>query len=211
MKTWKTIMKIIFGLLVTVCIFSFAKFLYLTELLDIQKIVLREGTFEVIDVDNEFEFGKLKNKPFNIVVRFYKNGGINYSSLFSASGLVSGKVPYAISIDLRDHNNDVLKKEIKQNSFMPAGGYTNEYFDWKLLQFDAKRGEKYKVNIIFRSDFKDFDKMRKELYVEQDYDSPSAVWWLVLQRVYLIVFIVTFVSSLIISLLFWRQNKWKGK
>lgn len=147
----------------------------------------------------------MKNKPFNIIVRFYKQAGINYSSLFS------GQVPYGIGIVLKDHKGDLIKKESKRNTMTPAGGYTNEYFDWTLLQFDAKRGEKYKVKIEFNSDFKDFDKMRKELYVEQDYDSPSAVWWLVLRRVYLIVFIVTFVSSLIISLLFWRQNKWKER
>lgn len=203
MKAWKIIGRIFFGLLVAVCIFSFVRFLSFTELLNIQKIVLRQGTFKVIDVDNEFEFGKLKNKLFNIVVRFYKQTGIDYPSLFS------GHVPYEISIVLRDHKGSLLRQEITRNTMTPAGGYTNEDFDWPLLQFNAKRGEKYKVNIIFRSNFKDFDAMRKDIYVEQDYDPPSAVWWFFFKRVYLIVFIITFIPVLIISLIYWQMKKRK--
>ncbi len=201
MKTWKTIGKIFFGLLITVCIFAFAKFLYFTELLDIQKIVLKEGTFKVSDIDNEFEFDKLKNKPFDIVVRFYKQADIRYSILFS------GKVPYVIDIELKDYRNEVVKRGIiNQDSRMPKA-YTNEYFEWTLMQFDAKKGEKYKVKIYFNSAFKDYDKLRKEIYVEQYYDHPSAVWWLFFQRVYLIVFVITFIPILIISLFYWRGKR----
>ncbi len=206
MKIWRMIGKFLFALLVGVCIFSFAKFLYFTELLDIQKIVLREGIFEVLDRDNEFEVDKLKNKPFDIVVRFYRQGDINYSSLFSDSGLTSGKVPYTIVIDLKDHKNEVIKTEIKQNSFMPAGGYTNAYFEWTLMQFNAKRGEKYRIRITFKSDFKDFDKMKKEIYVEQHYDHPAKPFWHLFQRVFLIMFIITFIPILIIGLLHLRRK-----
>ncbi|MCL5421811.1 MAG: hypothetical protein M1461_04995 [Nitrospirae bacterium] len=201
MKAWKIIGRILFALLVAVCIFSFAKFLFFTGLLDIQKIVLREGIFKVSNIDNEFEFDKLKNKPFDIVVRFYKQADVRYSILFS------GKVPYEIDIELRDYRNEIVKRGIiNQDSRMPKA-YTNEYFEWTLMQFDAKKGDKYKVKINFNSAFKDYDKLRKEIYVEQYYDHPSAVWWLFFQRVDLIVFLITFIAILIIGLFYWRGRQ----
>ena len=41
----------------------------------------------MINKENEFEFGNLRNKLFNIVLRFYKEEGTDYS------GLYSGEVP----------------------------------------------------------------------------------------------------------------------
>lgn len=203
MNARKIIGKIIFGLLITICTLSFALFLYFTELLDIQKIVLKEGIFKVIDEEHEFEFDKLRNKPFDIIVRFYKGEGTNYSSLFS------DQVPYAIDIELRDHKNGVIKRDtFAHGNFMPKS-FTNKYFEWTLMQFNAQKGGKYKVKFIFNSDYKQFDTMKKEFYVQQYYDPPSKPWWHLFQLIFLIIFVITFLPILIISLLYWRRKRRK--
>lgn len=157
----------------------------------------------MINEKNEFEFDKLKNKPFDVIVRFYKQEGINYVGLFS------GKVDYAIQTELKNHKNRVIKRNtIEPGNFMPKG-FTNEYFEWTLMRFDANQWEKYKVKIIFDSGFNDFDTMKKEIYLEQHYDRPSAVWWFALRPFFLIIFIITFIPILIMGLISWRRKKEK--
>lgn len=201
MKIWKIIWKIVFGLLLIVCLLSLVYFLWFTNLLDIQKVSLKEGRFDMINKENEFEFGNLRNKLFNIVLRFYKEEGTDYS------GLYSGEVPYAIDIELRDEGNKSIRKEVKKSSFMPAGSYGDKYFQWTLVQFDAEKGKKYKVKIVFSSDNKNYDAMKKEIFVQQDYDYASMPYWYLFQRVFLVVFIATLVPVLITGFIMWRKKK----
>ena len=202
MNTWKIIKESVLGLLITVCFLSFALFLYFTELLNIQKVSLKEGVFAVINQKNEFEFGDLRNKSFNIVMRFYREEGSDYSRY---SSLFSGEVPYAFDIELKDQENKIIKKDTFNRNSISAG-HGNEYFEWTLMRFNAEKGEKYKVKIVFSSDNKNYDIMEKEIYVQQDYDYAAKPFWYLFQRVFLVVFIATLLPILIIGLIYWREN-----
>lgn len=202
MNTWKIIKESVLGLLITVCFLSFALFLYFTELLNIQKVSLKEGVFAVINQKNEFEFGDLRNKSFNIVMRFYREEGSDYSRY---SSLFSGEVPYAFDIELKDQENKIIKKDTFNRNSISAG-HGNEYFEWTLMRFNAEKGEKYKVKIVFSSDNKNYDSMKKEIYVQQDYDYAAKPFWYLFQRVFLVVFIATLLPILIIGLIYWREN-----
>lgn len=203
MSTWEIIKKSVLGLLITVCFLSFALFLYFTELLDIQKISLKEGIFTVINKENEFEFGNPRNKLFNIVVRFYREQGSDYSSY---SSLFSGQVPYTIDIELKDQENKIIKKDTFNRNSISAG-HGNEYFEWTLMRFNAEKGRIYKVKVFFVSDNKDFDAMKKEVYVQQDYDYAAKPFWYLFKHVFLVVFIVTLLPTLVIGFIMWRKKK----
>lgn len=204
MKMLKIIGKTVFALLIIVCLLSLAYLLYFTELLNIQKVVLKEGRFDVINREYEFEFSNLRNKMFNTVMRFYREQGTEYSNY---SSLFSGEVPYTIDIELKDQENKIIKKDtINQNSSIPAS-HGNEYFEWTLMQFNAKKGEKYKVRILFNSDKKAFDEMKKEIYIQQDYDYAAKPFWYLFQRTFLIIFIATLMPALIVGVILWRKKK----
>ena len=197
---FKIIKKILFGLLIAVCLLSFGIFIYFTELLDIQYVVLKKGSFNLMDKENEFEFGNLRNKMFDIIIKFYKEKDTDYSNLFL------GQIPYTINIMLKDRNNMIIKRNaIGSDNTMPKS-LSNDYFEWTLMHFQAERGKKYKVSVYFSSDYKNFDTMEKEIYVEQHYDHPSAPLWGLFQRGFFIIFLITLILNLLIAFIILKKH-----
>ena len=148
MKIWKIIWKIVFGLLLIVCLLSLVYFLWFTNLLDIQKVSLKEGRFDMINKENEFEFGNLRNKLFNIVLRFYKEEGTDYS------GLYSGEVPYAIDIELRDEGNKSIRKEVKKVALCQREVMGINIFSGHWCNLMRKRGKSIKLKLSFQATIK---------------------------------------------------------
>lgn len=153
-------MKRCLGPLIILCIVFLIPVLHFNNLLAIHKVVVHEGIFNITKNANDYVFDNLRSYTYNIFLRFYKDKDVNYSNLFME------KVPYIVEIELIDSKNNVIKKEtINQNSRI-QGGFANDYFEWRLMFFLAKRGERYRLRIICNSDFEPFDTMKKTIYVE---------------------------------------------
>ncbi len=201
MTITRVVKIIIFILLIVVCLSSFVLYIYHTNKLDIKKISLKTGIFELSNKAYEFNFNGLTGDGYNVALKFYHDKDIDFSEL------AENKIQYTINAELRDIENNLLKSDvINQNSRIHESG-SQEYLAWYFLPFSAERWKKYKLKVDFQSDNKFFDKMAKEIYVEEIYDSASAPWWTLLQRISLIVFIITLLPILIIGLLWLKKVK----
>ena len=197
----KGIKTVIFILLIMACSFSFISYAYFTNKLNIKKVIFKKGIFELSNKAYEFNLDGLTSDDYNVALKFYHDKDIDFSEL------AENKIQYTINTELRDVENNLLKSDvINQNSRIHEGG-SQEYLVWYFLPFSAERWKKYKLKMEFQSDNKFFDKMAKEIYIEEIYDFASAPWWALFQRISLTVFIITLLPLLLISLIYWLKKK----
>jgi len=88
-----------------------------------------------------------------------------------------------------------------------SGRIAQDYFEWRLLSFDSERGKKYKFKMTFKSNDMRFDQVKKEIYIEEDYDYAALPWWALFRLIFLSIFIVTFIPLLIIGILSVRKRR----
>ena len=201
MTITRAVKIIIFILLIAVCLFSFVLYKYHTNKLDIKTISLKKGVFDLSNRVYEFSFNGLENGRYNIVLKLFRERNIDFSML------AERKIKYAINIELRDIENNLLKSDSSTQDSKIHEGWANEYVELYFMPFIGEMEQKYSLKIAFQSDNDFFDKMTKEIYVEEIYDSASAPWWALLQRISLIVFIITLLPILIIGFLWLKKVK----
>ena len=188
-------------LLIVACLSSFVLYIYHANKLDIKKISLKAGIFDLSNKVYEFSFNGLKNGRHNIVLKLFRERNIDFSIL------AERKIKYTIKLELRDIKNNLLKSDVITQDSKIHEGWSNEYVELYFLPFIGEKRQKYSLKIAFQSDNDFFDKLTKEIYVEEIYDSASAPWWALFRRISLIVFISTFFPLLIISLIYWLKKK----
>lgn len=200
MKIRKTILIFALILLSIVSLFSFVSYLYYSGRLNIQKVVLKSGVFDLSNKGYEFSFSNLKECKHNIILRFFREKE-NDSNTKYRDG-------YTINAELRDqYNNLLMSNSINRNGRVPER-WSQEMFERYLISFNAEKGKKYKFKILFKSSDPFFNKVAKEIYVREDYDSAAMPWWYLFRLIFLIVFIFTLLPVLIIGVMLWRK---KGK
>jgi len=181
------------------CVISILFYIHISFLLDIQRIDLKKGAFPLKDNTYEFDFVSPSNDKYNAILRFYHQRNQDFINRSAED-----KINFTINAELITLDGDVYDKLIRsanldQNSDIPGGG-SQDYFEWYILSSYLNKGEKYRLRITFRSDEVFFTKMTKEIYIEEDYDIPSAVWWHLFRMVFLIIFVITLIIILIISI-----------
>lgn len=194
--------------LIALSILSLIPVLHFNNLLDIHRVIIRDGIFSITNKDTKLSFGKLRSDTYNLFLRFYPDEAM---TAIDHSNLAREKVPYSIDVELMDSKNNIVKREvINQNSRIQSSG-GNGYFEWRLMFFLAERGEQYRLRITYNSDFEPFDNMRKTIYVETPYDYASLPFWHLFRMGFFIIFLITFIPSVIIAIvLYKRTGRWNG-
>ena len=198
----KRIFKIIaYYIWITICFLSLFLGLFYTYLLDIEKVILKEGIFELINRTYEFDIKGATNDKYYIFLRFYRQKDIVFY------GLSEGKIKYSIDLELTDENNNLIKIEAIDETSLRSGRIAQDYFEWRLLSFDSEKGKKYKFKMTFKNNDIRFDQVKKEIYIEEDYDYAALPWWALFRLIFLSIFIVTFIPLLIIVILLVRKRR----
>jgi hypothetical protein len=194
---------IVLLILLCICVLSFSSFIYFTSKLDIKKVLLKEGAFELSDRTDEFNFYNPATGRYNVIIRFLHPTPVNNDFV---DRLIKKKVKYTVNVELRSKENKLIKAEtVNQDTRIQSVG-SQKYFEWYLLSFDGEKGEKYNVKIAFQSDDAFFNKVGKEIYVEEDFDHAAAIYWTLFKFISLMIFILSILTLLILGFLSLRKR-----
>lgn len=195
--------------LTVVCLYSLYAIITMTEYLNIDKVMLKEGIFDIVGKTYEFNFDNLGNKEYNVMMEcIHPSPQDERYSSFTNNIFWKG-INLSADIELLDSHNTVLKKERmvpgSQHRIL-VEGFVSESFALIIFKFSAKRGENYSLKIAFREGDEIINKLFKKIYVIKNYDSASVPG----VGLFLVIFIIIFlVSSLILLkiVLNWRRKK----
>ena len=206
MKIDRIILTVTLIGLAIVCAFSFTMYINFSRLLDIPRETLKSGAFDLSHKTYQFTFTTPKEARYNVIIRFVlENEG---------DPIGKYKVPHTIIAELRDNDYNLLRTTfVDQNSRIPQS-WSNKEFERYFLSFNAKKKQTFKLKMTFHSNNELLNKIRKEIYIEKDYDYAAKPWWKVFQIVFLIVFATTLLAILIIGLILrqsWKRDKGKEK
>lgn len=199
MKIRKTILIFALILFSIVCLFSFVSYLYYSSRLNIQKIVLKSGIFDLSNKGYDFSFSNLKGHKYNIILKYFREKE-NDSNTKYRDG-------YTINVELRDQYNNLLMSNSIDRNGIVSESWSRKVFERYLISFNAEKGKNYKFKILFKSSDPFFDKVAKEIYVQEDYDYAALPWWQLFRVIFLIAFILTLIPVLIIGIILWRKKE----
>lgn len=195
--------------LTVVCLYSLYAIITMAEYLNIDRVMLKEGVFDIVGKTHEFIFDNLGSKEYNVMMEcFHPSPQDERYSSFTSNVFWKG-INLSADIELLDSHNAVLKKEMmvpgSQHRIL-VEGFTSESFALIIFKFDAKRGENYSLRIAFREGDEIINKLFKKIYIIKNFDSASVPG----VGLFLVIFIIVFlVSSLILLkiVLNWRRKK----
>ena len=195
--------KLLSGLLLVACGISLIYYIQFTNKLHIERIVLRgESNFKITDETFEFRLCKLREKNYAIVLKFVT---INESDANCLKKLMYTAGTYNVLTRIVDEKGHLIQSETIDDGSRMSGGWSQECVEWVLIRFLGDNGQNYKVQISFQGNDDIFDKLPKEIYMTEQYDPASVPWLYLLQRVFLITFVVL-LAGLIIMIFLWRKN-----
>lgn len=176
-------------ILLIICSISLICYLHFTNKLDIDKIVLKkQDSFKISNVTYEFNLDQLRNKAYNVVLKYLTNNETDAIALRERRD-TPGK--YNIVVHIRDKKGNIIQGATISGGSKFHSGWSQDYEEWFLITFLAKASHSYKLQITFWSDDDFFDKLTKEIYVEQDYDPAALPWWDLFRTASLVIFVVT--------------------
>lgn len=182
--------KIIYILLILLCIISLINYFYFANKANVEKVILKkQGIFNISNETFEFKLNQLKNKNYNVVLKYLIDNESDMTSLTKRTYL---RDEYNIIAQISDDKEKMIKLSTINDGSKMTGMRSQEDVEWFLINFRAENTYNYKLRIAFQSKDKFFDKLRKEIYLIQDYDPASLPWWYLLQRISLIMIIISF-------------------
>ena len=194
--------------LAVVCSLSLILFIYFTDVLDIEKISLKSGVFRLINNNYEFELEDLQDITYNVVLEFLPGNADEFHKIMEKW---STRNKYIIYVELYDEKGKIINSDKLDERKKMSGSYSVKSVSWDLLRFNLERQRKYLLRIKFQSNDIFFDKLAKEIYVEEDFDYASGPWCGVLQAVFFVLFIATLLPILLITLIYWLKRRKKGR
>jgi hypothetical protein len=184
--------KLIYIFLILLSIISLINYFYFTNKLDIEKVILKQQSiFKITNETFEFKLNNLNNKRYKIAINYI---GSNESDVVALKKRMFMPDEYNIISQVWDEKGDVVKSFSINDGSKMSGGWSNEDVEWIILDFVAYAGNSYKLRITFQSKDDFFNKLNKEIYLIEDYDSASSPWWYLFQRISLIFIILSFVG-----------------
>jgi hypothetical protein len=98
---------------------------------------------------------------------------------------------YNVVAHIIDKEESIVESATINDGSKLPGGWSQGYEEWFLITFLAKVSHSYKLRITFWTDDDFFDKLTKEIYLEQSYDYAALPWWHLFQTTSLVIFVVT--------------------
>ena len=188
-------------MLLVVCGISLVCYVQFTSKLNIKRFVLKEqSSFKITNEAFEFRLNKLREKNYVVVLKFVT---VNESDVNTLKKLMYTTGKYNVTSQIIDEQGHIVKSETINDGGKMSGGWSQEYVEWFLIRFPSDEKQNYKVQISFQGNDNIFDKLPKEIYLTQQYDSASLPWWHLLQRVFLIIFVIS-LAGVITMILLWR-------
>lgn len=200
--------KLLYILLILLGVISLVSYVYFENKLNIEKIDLKDkSNFKITNETFEFKLDNLNNKHYKIAINYLSS---NESDIVALKKRMFMPDEYNIISQVWNEKGDLVKSFSINDGSKMSGGWSNEDVEWIILDFVAHAGNSYKLRINFQSKDDFFNKINKEIYLIEDYDSASAPWWYFFQQISLIVFILSFVgliATYLISRYFIKSNR----
>jgi hypothetical protein len=200
--------KILYLLLILLGVISLASYFHFAGKLNIEKIVLKQqSVFNITNETFEFKLNNLNNKHYKIVINYLSS---NESDIVALKKRMFMSDEYNIISQVLDEKGALVKSFLINDGSKMSGGWSNENVEWIIFDFVAHAGNSYKFKTTFQSKDDFFNKINKEIYLIEDYDSASAPWWHLFQQISLIVCILSFVgliATYLISRYFIKNNR----
>lgn len=183
-------------ILMVVCLFSTLMYVNFSRLLDIPRVTLMSGTFDLSNKIYEFTFDPPRDARYNIVLKFAREPENDSVDKYRRG--------YIVNTELRDIEKNLIDRmHIDQDSRIPESWSYRE-ISRDLLSFNAKKNEKFRIIVTFQGGNDLLNKLDKEIYVEKDYDPASFPFWGLFRLVSIGLFLIAFLSFLIVGMFFWQ-------
>ena len=191
-------------ILLLLCSLSLILFFYFTYLLDIDRVSLKQGFFNISNNKYEFKLKELQHTTYNLILEFFTKGKDEYEKIRRSEDI---KNNFWILTQLIDNEGNVIKSGKLISGDIISGGGSRESLYWDLFGFKAEKKGKYNLRIQLQSKDNFFDKIEKEIYLEEYYDYASLPWWVLFQRIFLILFITTLLLIILIYTRYWLKKR----
>lgn len=197
----KNVLKI---LIILVFLLSLFYFYRSSNLLDIDKYSMKKGTFNLNNQKIVLSFKKFSDRRHKVCLNFFPK---NQKEQLGLGDSVQRKNNFSININLLSVNNRIIKSNSINNFYSLSGEGINS---WILLSFIPYKNEKkYLLEIEFKSNDHLFNKINKEILIQEDYDTAARPFMVLIKNVSLITLIITsFILLLfIINFIIKRKEK----
>ncbi len=195
MQSLKKIFPPLFISLITLLsLASLILFIVYTDALYLNEVKLKEGVFDISGKLFEFNMKNMGNGNYDLQMACYhpKLSPPGYASF--QHRILWENTYLSANIELMDSVGTILKKVTlapDRETKIRASGFYREGFDFQLFNFDTRRGEKYKLRIVFNDQEQILDKISKDIFVVTHHDPASMPWIAVFQVGFLVVFILS--------------------
>lgn len=189
---------------VSLCIFSLVIFFLISYGLHIQRIVLKSDLFDDLAKPYSFVVDQLGNGRYRVKLKLIKKEGTDYL------GIIKDRVNFDISARLTDANNNLVINKVINKDSNSLTGFARAYMEMTLFSFDAKRNEKYRLEVSFLSNEGFFDLFLKKsnvLIIEEDYDSAAMPWLNFIKFISEVMLAVSFFISLLLIYFILKKKK----
>lgn len=187
-------------------IISLVNYFYFTNKLNIQKVILKQQSiFKITNETFEFKLNNLNSKRYKTVINFLSS---NKSDIVALKKRIFMSDEYNIITQVWNGKGDLVKSFSINDGSKMSGGWSNKNIELVILNFEAYVGNSYKLRITFQSKDDFFNKLNKEIFLVEDYDSASYPWWHLFQQISLIMIILSFfglMTTCLVSKYFFKK------
>ena len=188
------------------CAFSLAIGIYYTSLSHIHKISITRGAFDIIGKTAEFDLTGMKNgTEYDVIMRFYYPRPIDDKFRNFKGRTIEGS-NYTAEIEAVEDNR-IIKKETLLPDSHKTKTWGADYFELYLIDITGKRKQPASVRATFFSEDALFNKLEKELYIEEQYDHAALPYWLLIVLFSFAVSLFSFILLSIIGIVIWRKKR----
>ncbi len=188
------------------CGLSLAIGIYYTSLSNIHKITITRGVFDIVGKTAEFNLNSMKNgTEYDVIMRFYYPWPIDDRFKEFKGRTIEGS-NYTAEIEAIEDNR-IIKKESLLLDSHKTKTWGADYFELYLIDITGKRKHPPSLRATFFSEDVLFNKLEKELYIEEQFDHAARPYWLLIALVSFAISFLSFIVLSIIGIVMWRKKR----
>lgn len=183
--------------------FSLAIFFLTSYGSRIQRIVLKNDLFDKSAKSYDFIVDQLGDGRYRVKLKLLKTAGTNESGVFE------NRINFEIGVRLTDSKDNLVIRKVINKDSNAFTSFTRDYIEMTLFSFNAKRHEKYRLEVSFASSEGFFDLFLKRsnvLLIEEAYDPAAMPWLYFINFISKGMLIATFLLSVLLMVLILKKK-----
>ncbi len=199
-KNIKILKLILFTFISIICISSLFLYIETANYLDIEKIIIIQGKFNISENQYNFSFKTKVSEKYNLILTIHKDIYDDYEAFRNKLE----KLDILIDIFLKDSSGFITKKSITQKNLSFCHYF--EEFSLCLLAIDAVKDKEYFIQVHFKFNTDYYDRRPKALFIQRDYDFAAIPWAMDFKKILFVIFVISLIF-VVAMILYYFVNK----